>query len=192
MLPNSNTNANTPPHRQIKIGNYILGATIGIGNSAVVKLATHVLTRQKVAVKMFEKSNMDMEKELRLRREIDSMKRLKHQHIVRLYEIMETPKLICLVTEYAGNGELYDYIIRKQRLSEREAKTIFRQIVAAIHYCHVNCIVHRDIKVENLLLDSAWQVKLADFGFSSTFKPGDLLDVFCGSPPYCAPVNYFN
>jgi serine/threonine-protein kinase SIK3 len=103
---------------------------------------------------------------------------------------METSKLICLVTEYASNGELYDYIIHKKRLSEREAKTIFRQIVAAVHYSQVNHIVHRDIKVENLLLDSNWQIKLADFGFSSFFKDGELLDVFCGSPPYCAPELY--
>jgi serine/threonine protein kinase len=64
--------------------------------------------------------------------------------------------------------------------------------VAAVHYCHVNHIVHRDIKVENLLLDANWQVKLGDFGFSCTFKDGELLDVYCGSPPYCAPVSSFN
>ena len=73
-------------------------------------------------------------------------------------------------------------------MSEREARHIFKQIIEAINYCHTNNIVHRDIKVENLLLDSYGNVKLADFGFSSTFKSGELLDVFCGSPPYCAPV----
>lgn len=93
--------------KQIKIGNYILGATIGKGNSAVVKLATHALTKQKVAIKIFDKSGLDSDKQVRLRREIDSMKLLKHQNIIRLYEIMETSKLICLVTEYASNGELY-------------------------------------------------------------------------------------
>ncbi len=101
---------------------------------------------------------------------------------------METTKLICLVTEYASNGELYDYIIHKKRLSEREAKHIFKQIAVALNYCHENHIVHRDVKVENLLLDSHWQVKLADFGFSSLFRSDEFLDVFCGSPPYCAPV----
>jgi serine/threonine-protein kinase SIK3 len=102
---------------------------------------------------------------------------------------METTKLICLVTEYASNGELYDYIIHKKRLSEREAKHIFKQIAVALNYCHENHIVHRDVKVENLLLDSHWHVKLADFGFSSLFHSDELLDVFCGSPPYCAPVS---
>lgn len=83
-----------------------------------------------------------------------------------------------------------DYIIHKKRLSEREAKHIFKQILAAIHYCHSNKIVHRDLKVENLLLDASLNVKLADFGFSSQFTHGELLDVFCGSPPYCAPELY--
>lgn len=125
---------------------------------------------------------------------------------------METNKLICLVTEYASNGELYgkrkimkfffcfclgineslfwlDYIIENKRLSERKAREIFRQILAALNHCHSCGIVHRDLKVENLLFDSSRRIKLADFGFSCTFKPGELLDVFCGSPPYCAPVS---
>jgi serine/threonine protein kinase len=80
--------------------------------------------------------------------------------------------------------------MHKKRLSEREARYIFKQIVTSIHYCHLNHIVHRDIKVENILLDSNWRVKLADFGFSSTFKQGELLDVWCGSPQYCAPELY--
>lgn len=124
---------------------------------------------------------------------------------------METNKLICLVTEYASNGELYgilksnyfhhfkwgllfifnkDYIIENKRLSERKAREIFRQILAAVNHCHLHGIVHRDLKVENLLFDSNRRVKLADFGFSCPFTPGELLDVFCGSPPYCAPVRF--
>ncbi len=82
-----------------------------------------------------------------------------------------------------------DYIIHKQRLFEHEARDIFKQIVAALHYCHSNNIVHRDLKVENLLLDFNMRVKLADFGFSSKFNSNELLDVYCGSPPYCAPVS---
>ena len=80
--------------------------------------------------------------------------------------------------------------MHKKRLSEREARHIFKQIVTAVHYCHVNHIVHRDIKVENILLDSNWRVKLADFGFSSIYKQGELLDIWCGSPQYCAPELY--
>ncbi len=131
---------------------------------------------------------------------------------------METAKIVCIVTEIASNGELYsirpfnyicykkktgkisffnyhlcflDYIIHKKRLSEREARHIFKQLVAAIHYCHSNHIVHRDIKVENILLDSNWRVKLADFGFSNFFTPGELMDTWCGSPQYCAPGKFY-
>ncbi len=87
------------------------------------------------------------------------------------------------MTKYGDFGQ--------NRLSEPKAKYIFKQIVGALHYCHANKIVHRDLKVENLLLDFNWRVKLADFGFSSTFKSNELLDVYCGSPPYCAPVSPF-
>jgi serine/threonine-protein kinase SIK3 len=83
----NNTIVNNNIKKQIKIGNYALGMTIGKGNSAVVKLATHLITKQKVAIKMFDKSGLDSEKQLRLRREIDSMKRLKHKNIIRLYEV---------------------------------------------------------------------------------------------------------
>lgn len=85
-IVNNNINNNNIK-KQIKIGNYALGMTIGKGNSAVVKLATHLITKQKVAIKMFDKSGLDSEKQLRLRREIDSMKRLKHKNIIRLYEV---------------------------------------------------------------------------------------------------------
>jgi serine/threonine-protein kinase SIK3 len=84
---NNNNIVNNNMKKQIKIGNYALGMTIGKGNSAVVKLATHLITKQKVAIKMFDKSGLDSEKQLRLRREIDSMKRLKHKNIIRLYEV---------------------------------------------------------------------------------------------------------
>lgn len=181
---------NNQQNKQIKIGNYILGKTIGKGNSAVVKIATHSIIKQKVAVKMFDKSVLDSDKQLRLRREIESMKHLKHPNIVRIYEIMETAKIICIVTEIASNGELYDYIIHKKRLSEREARSIFKQIIAAVHHCHSNQIVHRDIKVENILLDYNGNVKLADFGFSNFYKEGELMDTWCGSPQYCAPELY--
>lgn len=84
---NINNNSVNSIKKQIKIGNYVLGMTIGKGNSAVVKLATHTITKQKVAIKMFDKSGLDSEKQLRLRREIESMKRLKHKNIIRLYEV---------------------------------------------------------------------------------------------------------
>ncbi|XP_019405048.1 PREDICTED: serine/threonine-protein kinase MARK1 isoform X2 [Crocodylus porosus] len=89
--------------------------------------------------------------------------------------------------EYASGGEVFDYLVAHGRMKEKEARAKFRQIVSAVQYCHQKCIVHRDLKAENLLLDSDMNIKIADFGFSNEFTVGNKLDTFCGSPPYAAP-----
>ncbi|TGZ58046.1 Non-specific serine/threonine protein kinase [Temnothorax longispinosus] len=115
------------------------------------------------------------------------MKRLRHPHIIRLYQVMETEKMIYLVTEYAPGGEIFDHLVRNGRMPEPEARRIFRQIVLAVHYLHQQRVVHRDLKAENLLLDADNNIKLADFGFSNEYTPGVPLSTWCGSPPYAAP-----
>uniref|UniRef100_A0A3Q3WQ72 non-specific serine/threonine protein kinase n=1 Tax=Mola mola TaxID=94237 RepID=A0A3Q3WQ72_MOLML len=92
-----------------------------------------------------------------------------------------------IVMEYASRGELYDYIQERRRLPETEARGIFRQIISAVHYCHKNGVVHRDLKLENILLDQDMNVKLADFGLSNRFQRDSLLQTYCGSPLYAAP-----
>ncbi|XP_031665321.1 serine/threonine-protein kinase MARK2-like isoform X11 [Oncorhynchus kisutch] len=89
--------------------------------------------------------------------------------------------------EYASGGEVFDYLVAHGRMKEKEARAKFRQIVSAVQYCHQKCIVHRDLKAENLLLDADMNIKIADFGFSNEFTMGNKLDTFCGSPPYAAP-----
>ena len=89
--------------------------------------------------------------------------------------------------EYASGGEVFDYLVLHGRMKEKEARAKFRQIVSAVQYCHQKKIIHRDLKAENLLLDSEMNIKIADFGFSNEFVPGNKLDTFCGSPPYAAP-----
>ncbi|XP_031193675.1 serine/threonine-protein kinase MARK1-like [Mastomys coucha] len=84
-------------------------------------------------------------------------------------------------------GEVFDYLVAHGRMKEKEARAKFRQIVSAVQYCHQKCIVHRDLKAENLLLDADMNIKIADFGFSNEFTVGNKLDTFCGSPPYAAP-----
>ncbi|CAF0868718.1 unnamed protein product [Rotaria sordida] len=175
------------PHRQMKIGKYFLDRTIGKGNFAVVKLATHCDTQQKVAIKIIDKSRLDPSDRKKLEREIIVMKSLVHPYIIRLYEVMESKNLIYLVTEYAANGELLDLLIREKRLSEPKAKEKFRQLVLAVEYIHSKNIVHRDLKAENLLLDGRGNIKVADFGFANVFYPDSKLQTFCGSPPYAAP-----
>uniref|UniRef100_A0A672LG49 non-specific serine/threonine protein kinase n=1 Tax=Sinocyclocheilus grahami TaxID=75366 RepID=A0A672LG49_SINGR len=161
--------------------------TIGKGNFAVVKLATHMITRAKVAIKIVDKTQLDDENLKKIFREVQIMKMLRHPHIIRLYQVMETERLIYLVTEYASGGEIFDHLVAHGRMAEKDARRKFKQIVAAVYFCHCRNIVHRDLKAENLLLDHNLNIKIADFGFSNLFSRGQLLKTWCGSPPYAAP-----
>ncbi|XP_068081094.1 serine/threonine-protein kinase SIK3 isoform X2 [Anabrus simplex] len=173
--------------RLVRVGYYELERTIGKGNFAVVKLATHVVTKTKVAIKIIDKTKLDEENLKKIFREIQIMTKLRHPHIIRLYQVMETEKMIYLVTEYASGGEIFDYLVANGRMTEKQARRVFHQIVAAVSYCHRRNVVHRDLKAENLLLDANMDIKLADFGFSNHYQPGQLLSTWCGSPPYAAP-----
>ncbi|KAJ3131874.1 SIK kinase 3 [Geranomyces variabilis] len=169
------------------IGYYDLEKNVGEGNFAKVRLATHTLTGEKVAVKIIDKSKLDKTTSKKLFREVRIMKLLSHPHIVRLYEVIDTPKELYLIMEYASGGEIFDYLVAHGRMKEKEARRHFRQIVGAIDYCHGLHVIHRDLKAENLLLDGNMNVKIADFGFSNQFSPGQRLNTWCGSPPYAAP-----
>ncbi|XP_015588740.1 serine/threonine-protein kinase SIK3 isoform X2 [Cephus cinctus] len=174
-------------NKLIRVGYYELEKTIGKGNFAVVKMATHVVTKSKVAIKIIDKTKLNEENLAKIFREVHIMKRLRHPHIIRLYQVMETEKMIYLVTEYAPGGEIFDHLVRNGRMAEPEARRVFRQIVQAVHYLHQQRVVHRDLKAENLLLDADNNIKLADFGFSNEYTPGIPLSTWCGSPPYAAP-----
>uniref|UniRef100_A0A8C1NXS6 non-specific serine/threonine protein kinase n=1 Tax=Cyprinus carpio TaxID=7962 RepID=A0A8C1NXS6_CYPCA len=170
------TTADEQPH----IGCYRLLKTIGKGNFAKVKLAKHILTDKEVRIAFTPQIKS-------LFREVRIMKLLNHPNIVKLFEVIETDKSLYLVMEYASGGEVFDYLVAHGRMKEKEARAKFRQIVSAVQYCHQKCIVHRDLKAENLLLDADMNIKIADFGFSNEFTLGSKLDTFCGSPPYAAP-----
>ncbi|CAI2726484.1 unnamed protein product [Schistosoma spindalis] len=172
---------------QPHVGKYRFIRTIGKGNFAKVKLASHVITGQQVAIKIIDKTQLSPSSRQKLFREVRLMKLLDHPNIVKLFEIIDNDKILYLVMEYASGGEVFDYLVAHGRMKEKEARAKFRQIVSAVQYCHQKHIIHRDLKAENLLLDADMNIKLADFGFSNEFSPGTKLDTFCGSPPYAAP-----
>jgi MAP/microtubule affinity-regulating kinase len=106
------------------------------------------------------------------------MKLLNHPNIVKLYEVIETNNTLYLVMEYINNGEVFEYLVKNGRMKENVARQKFRQIVSAVQYLHSKNIIHRDLKAENLLLDSNLDVKIVDFGFSNMFVEGTTLFLF--------------
>lgn len=167
---------------------YEVYETIGSGGFAKVKLGRHLLTGEKVAIKIMEKKDLGDDLP-RVKIEIEAMKNLSHQHVCRLYHVIETSSKIYMVLEYCPGGELFDYIIAKDRLSEEETRVFFRQIISALAYVHSQGYAHRDLKPENLLIDEDHNLKLIDFGLCAKPKGGlgyELLTC-CGSPAYAAP-----
>ncbi|XP_052434729.1 SNF-related serine/threonine-protein kinase [Carassius gibelio] len=170
-------------------GLYDLDKTLGRGHFAVVKLARHVFTGEKVAVKVIDKTKLDMVATGHLFQEVRCMKLVQHPNIVRLYEVIDTQTKLYLILELGDGGDMFDYIMKHEEgLNEELAKKYFAQIVHAISYCHRLHVVHRDLKPENVVFfEKQGLVKLTDFGFSNKFQPGKKLTTSCGSLAYSAP-----
>eukprot|EP00826_Nyctotherus_ovalis_P053888 TRINITY_DN7033_c0_g1_i3.p1 TRINITY_DN7033_c0_g1~~TRINITY_DN7033_c0_g1_i3.p1 ORF type:complete len:608 (+),score=134.11 TRINITY_DN7033_c0_g1_i3:179-2002(+) len=174
--------------KECLVEHYVIGKTIGEGTFGKVKLGTHTVTGAKVAIKILEKKCILKKNDfIRVLREISLLKAMRHPHIVQLYEIIETPKQLYLIMEYATHGELFDYIVLHKRVDEATALRLFRQIVSGMAYLHSQNIIHRDLKPENLLLDSGDNIKIVDFGLSNRAPGNSLLKTACGSPCYAPP-----
>jgi len=188
-IPSTEAPVRTQPEERTRtIGHYALSKTIGEGTFGKVKLSTHTLTGEKVAVKILEKDKItDVNDVERVAREIHILKLIRHPNIIQLYEIIETPKQLYLVMEYCNGGELFEYIVANNRIKEKEACRFFQQIISGVEYIHKLGVVHRDLKPENLLLDYNMNIKIVDFGLSNTYKEGQTLKTACGSPCYAAP-----
>ncbi|QHS71898.1 serine/threonine protein kinase [Saccharomyces paradoxus] len=178
------------------IGPWKLGETLGFGSTGKVQLAQHERTGQRTAVKVISKSifknkghhgNDDSVLPYNIEREIVIMKLLSHPNVLSLYDVWETNNNLYLILEYAEKGELFNLLVDHGPLPEREAIKCFKQIIIGVSYCHALGIVHRDLKPENLLLDSFYNIKIADFGMAALQTDADLLETSCGSPHYAAP-----
>jgi len=169
---------------------YIVGKEIGQGAYATVRIAIHKATKTRVAIKIYEKFKiMDPQRKKSVKREIKLLKMMSHPYIIKLHETFETNHHINIIMEYVGGPSLYTYLKSQpnKKLNEPEAKRIFRQITEALHYCHKKCITHRDIKLENLLMDEEKNIKLIDFGFSTCMSNDQKSKMFCGTPSYMSP-----
>lgn len=164
------------------VGQYTLERTIGQGTYGKVRMATHRLTNERVAVKQIHKQHIAS-----LTREIHHHRRLHHPHVLQLYEVILTESHIWMVTELCSGGELYDVVAQRGGLPESEACIYFGQLCLALAYIHEQGIVHRDLKLENILLDADGRVKLSDFGFTREFEPHQLMNTRCGTQAYSAP-----
>ncbi|KAI9071244.1 hypothetical protein K1719_046796 [Acacia pycnantha] len=174
-----------------RVGKFELGRTLGEGNFAKVKLARNVETGESVAIKIIDKDKILKHKMVRqIKREISTMKLIRHPNVIRMYEVMASKTKIYIVLEFVTGGELFDKIASKGRLKEDEARKYFQQLICAMDYCHSRGVCHRDLKPENLLLDANGGLKVSDFGLSALpqqLREDGLLHTTCGTPNYVAP-----
>jgi len=181
-------------------GHWELGKTIGAGSMGKVKLARNKETGEQVAVKIVPRQSTDAEhrthaereradhsKEIRTAREASIVTLVDHPYICGMRDVVRTNYHWYMLFEYVNGGQMLDYIISHGKLKEKQARKFGRQIASALDYCHRNSIVHRDLKIENILISKTGDIKIIDFGLSNLFSPRDHLKTFCGSLYFAAP-----
>uniref|UniRef100_A0A673Z2B0 Serine/threonine-protein kinase BRSK2-like n=1 Tax=Salmo trutta TaxID=8032 RepID=A0A673Z2B0_SALTR len=169
------------------VGPYRLEKTLGKGQTGLVKLGVHCITGQKIAIKIVNREKLSESVLMKVEREIAILKLIEHPHVLKLHDVYENNKYLYLVLEHVSGGELFDYLVKKGRLTPKEARKFFRQIISALDFCHSHSICHRDLKPENLLLDEKNNIRIADFGMASLQVGDSLLETSCGSPHYACP-----
>nr|POE56101.1 protein kinase kin1 [Quercus suber] len=181
-------------------GHWELGKTIGAGSMGKVKLARNKETGEQVAVKIVPRQSTDGEhrtpaereraehsKEIRTAREAAIVSLVDHPYICGMRDVVRTNYHWYMLFEHVNGGQMLDYIISHGRLKEKQARKFGRQIASALDYCHRNSIVHRDLKIENILISKSGDIKIIDFGLSNLFSPKNFLKTFCGSLYFAAP-----
>ncbi|OHS95141.1 CAMK family protein kinase [Tritrichomonas foetus] len=176
------------PQEIPRLGPYVLTKHLGQGTTGKVKLAINTETQQLVAIKIICKESFAQRPNLqtKIQREIALMRLVDHPHLLKLVDVLESPRHLYIVLEYAQNGELFDFLVQRNALEPDIAMKFFRQIIYGLEYLHSLGICHRDLKPENILLDSNLNIKIADFGFAR-FVKSHIAETACGSPHYAAP-----
>jgi len=181
------TKEGNDPNEIKGIHQFIMGEKLGQGTFGKVRLATHVITGEKVAIKILEKDKIyQQEDKERVEKEIKILKMIRHNNLIQVYQVIQTPKLIYIVMEYSHGKDLFNHIVNSKKIKEDQAVDLFQQIIEGVDYCHKMKICHRDLKPENLLLEGE-VLKLIDFGLSNTWNKSGKLKTACGSPSYAAP-----
>ena len=167
---------------------YRAGKMLGRGAFGKVNLGMHKLTRKLIAIKSINQEYLTDDKQRsKIMHEVGILLRLRHQSVVKLYETFETQRHIMLVMELCAGGDLLNFVRKRKKCDEPLAKVLFKQIIEGIGYIHSKSILHRDIKLDNILLDGKGNVKIADFGVSKTVKQGETMYEQSGTPAYIAP-----
>ena len=187
--PKASFNFSKAPNNEM-VENYLLGNEIGKGAYAVVRAGRNLQDNSKVAVKIYDKGKlMTPSRKRNADREVKILEKLNHANVIRLIKTVETNRNLNLVMEYVSGCSLMAHLKKrpKKRLEEFEAKRIFKQVLAGLDYCHSLNITHRDVKLENILIDSSNVIKIIDFGFSTCFSNDKKISLFCGTPSYMSP-----
>jgi len=190
--PNTVSGVRTRPPTEGCLENYSFGKALGEGAYAQVYYARHLLTpaRREVAIKVYDKYKLSESSRRRgVLREIKILARINHPNIVTFHEALDRTSKIFLVMEYCSGGSLFSLLKRipGRSLEENHAKRLFYETSTGMKYLHDRYIVHRDIKLENVLLDEFGTIKIIDFGFATVVPPSKKLKAFCGTPSYMAP-----
>ena len=170
-----------------KITDYILKQDIGEGNFGKVKLGIHKETGEEFAIKILNKEQIKIKMKNTIFKENEIITKFNHINVIFVFAIIEDAENYYIVMEYCKTGELFDYIVAHQYLSEEESSVFFYQLINGVEYIHSNGIAHRDLKPENLLLTENNILKIIDFGLSHEFDKINFLSTKCGSPSYAAP-----
>jgi serine/threonine-protein kinase SRK2 len=160
--------------------------TLGQGNFGTAKLMRSRLTGQLLAIKYIERGDKIDDN---VKRELVNHRMLDHPNVIRFVEVLLTPTHLAIVMEYAAGGELFERICGKGRFGEDEARVFFQQLVSGLEYCHTHGVAHRDLKLENTLLDGSAtpRLKICDFGYSKHSLIDSEPKSTVGTPAYIAP-----